>query len=271
MRNVNILVESFDLYLLNGASVAEIRGVKSFTIIAIIYDFGVTTGEKAINRRNLSCYLHEDGEAISKSSTEWDEVNFNEIISFLDDEFIVPRSSVTQSSGNNDYFPYVPAYDPLFTNNIFIPDPITPSDPITSTDPITSSEPIIISSKSPEFTTADDHPVLNEHDDSKLAEDLDIAEDHVSIIKDPISEAEPSTTKVSPSTEVFSNTPIPQDRCSRKKHIELVNILGEPQAEVTTRSRIRDSKAASAHECLYVNFLSEIEPKKLIEALEEEG
>ncbi|GKA31507.1 retrovirus-related pol polyprotein from transposon TNT 1-94, partial [Tanacetum coccineum] len=58
---------------------------------------------------------------------------------------------------------------------------------------------------------------------------------------------------------------------SREKYIELVNILGEPQAGVTTRSRIRDSEATSAHECLYVNFLSEIEPKKLIEALKEEG
>ncbi|GJZ54838.1 retrovirus-related pol polyprotein from transposon TNT 1-94 [Tanacetum coccineum] len=32
-----------------------------------------------------------------------------------------------------------------------------------------------------------------------------------------------------------------------------------------------DSEAASAHECLYVNFLSEIELKRVIEALEEEG
>ncbi|GJV64545.1 retrovirus-related pol polyprotein from transposon TNT 1-94 [Tanacetum coccineum] len=67
----------------------------------------------------------------------------------------------------------------------------------------------------------------------------------------------------------------PQDnvlnRWSRDKHIELVNIIGEPLAGITTRSRIRDSDAASAHECLYVNFLSEIEPKKLIKALEEEG
>ncbi|GJX03398.1 retrovirus-related pol polyprotein from transposon TNT 1-94 [Tanacetum coccineum] len=42
-------------------------------------------------------------------------------------------------------------------------------------------------------------------------------------------------------------------------------------AGITTRSRVRDSNVASAHEFLYVNFLSEIEPKKLIEALEEEG
>ncbi|GKC87675.1 retrovirus-related pol polyprotein from transposon TNT 1-94, partial [Tanacetum coccineum] len=58
---------------------------------------------------------------------------------------------------------------------------------------------------------------------------------------------------------------------SREKHIELVNIIGEPLGGITTRSRVRDSKAASAHECLYVNFLSQIELKRLIEALEEEG
>ncbi|GKD84547.1 retrovirus-related pol polyprotein from transposon TNT 1-94 [Tanacetum coccineum] len=51
----------------------------------------------------------------------------------------------------------------------------------------------------------------------------------------------------------------------------MVNIIGKPLAGVTTRSRIRDFEAASTHECLCVNFLSEIEPKKLIESLEEEG
>nr|GEV51936.1 hypothetical protein [Tanacetum cinerariifolium] len=61
------------------------------------------------------------------------------------------------------------------------------------------------------------------------------------------------------------------NRWSREKHIELVNIIGEPLAGITTRSKIRDSNATSASECLYVSFLSEIEPKKLIEALEEEG
>ncbi|GJT80724.1 hypothetical protein Tco_1055066 [Tanacetum coccineum] len=58
---------------------------------------------------------------------------------------------------------------------------------------------------------------------------------------------------------------------SREKHIKLVNIIGEPLAGIITRSRIRDSDAVSTSECLYVNFLLEIKPKKLIEALEEEG
>nr|GEV98074.1 hypothetical protein [Tanacetum cinerariifolium] len=56
----------------------------------------------------------------------------------------------------------------------------------------------------------------------------------------------------SPLADFVSNPPVPQDRWSSEKHIELVNIIGEPLASITTRSRIRDSEAASAHECLYV-------------------
>ncbi|GKE19062.1 retrovirus-related pol polyprotein from transposon TNT 1-94 [Tanacetum coccineum] len=93
---------------------------------------------------------------------------------------------------------------------------------------------------------------------------------HVSVTsKDPPSDVQPSPT-IPPLTEVILQTPVPQDRWSREKHIELVNIIGEPLAGVTTRSRIKDSDAALASECLYVNFLSKMEPKKLIEALEEE-
>ncbi|GJR15416.1 retrovirus-related pol polyprotein from transposon TNT 1-94 [Tanacetum coccineum] len=40
----------------------------------------------------------------------------------------------------------------------------------------------------------------------------------------------------SPSFGVIQDTPVPQDRWSREKHIDLVNIIGEPLADVTTRS-----------------------------------
>nr|GEV98992.1 uncharacterized mitochondrial protein AtMg00810-like [Tanacetum cinerariifolium] len=75
----------------------------------------------------------------------------------------------------------------------------------------------------------------------------------------------------SPLADSVSGPPVPQDKWSREKHIVLVNIIGEPLAVITTKSKIRDLKATSAHECLYVNFLLEIKPKKLIKALEEEG
>ncbi|GKB67542.1 hypothetical protein Tco_0928954 [Tanacetum coccineum] len=177
---------------------------------------------------------------------------------------LVMMSKVSQCSGNDDYFPYVPAHNPLSTTNISIPNNVTPSDTLILQD-INSHD------EQPEFTIVDDHPVLNEHSDSKSVEDLRIVEDQVSTIIEPVSNVDPSPTIISSSAKVFINPPVLQDRWSKEKHIELVNILGGPQAEVTTRSRIRDSKAASAHECLYVNFLSKIEPKKLIKALKEEG
>ncbi|GJR10076.1 retrovirus-related pol polyprotein from transposon TNT 1-94 [Tanacetum coccineum] len=62
-------------------------------------------------------------------------------------------------------------------------------------------------------------------------------------------------------------TPAPQDRWSQDKHIELVNIIGNPGAGMLTRAMAKQLSAASAHECLFVDFLSEEEPKKVSEAL----
>ncbi|GKB45772.1 retrovirus-related pol polyprotein from transposon TNT 1-94 [Tanacetum coccineum] len=57
-------------------------------------------------------------------------------------------------------------------------------------------------------------------------------------------------------------TPAPQDRWSQNKHIELVNIIGNPGAGILTRAMAKQLSVASAHECLFVDFLSEEEPKK---------
>ncbi|GJV77158.1 retrovirus-related pol polyprotein from transposon TNT 1-94 [Tanacetum coccineum] len=101
----------------------------------------------------------------------------------------------------------------------------------------------VTSEESPEFTIVNDLLAIYEHDHAESTDILESAEPQDNVL----------------------------NRWSREKHIELVNIIGEPLAGITTRSRVKDSDAASAHKCLYVNFLSKIEPKKLIEALEEEG
>nr|GEU47437.1 copia protein [Tanacetum cinerariifolium] len=51
-------------------------------------------------------------------------------------------------------------------------------------------------------------------------------------------------------------------RWSKDQHIELVNINGDPGEGVLTRSMVAKLTAASASECLFAEFLSEIEPKK---------
>ncbi|GJR90981.1 hypothetical protein Tco_0214992 [Tanacetum coccineum] len=81
----------------------------------------------------------KDDEAISKFSTEGDEINFNENRSFPDDEFLVPMNKDLNSPDEH-----------------------------------------------PTITIADDHLVLNKHDDSELVEDLEITKDQVSTIIEPI-------------------------------------------------------------------------------------
>ncbi|GKF83298.1 retrovirus-related pol polyprotein from transposon TNT 1-94, partial [Tanacetum coccineum] len=110
----------------------------------------------------------------------------------------------------------------------------------------------------------------HEPDHAKLADILKSVKPQDNVLSESIDDDQPALV-ISPSAKVILPNPAPRDRWSRDKHIELVNIIGKPLAGITTRSRIIDSDATSAHECLYVNFLSKIEPKKLIEALEEEG
>ncbi|GKC04611.1 retrovirus-related pol polyprotein from transposon TNT 1-94 [Tanacetum coccineum] len=65
--------------------------------------------------------------------------------------------------------------------------------------------------------------------------------------------------------------PVPQNRWSREQHIKLINIIGDPGEGMLTRSMAAKLTAASASECLFADFLSEIEPKKVSEALKHQG
>ncbi|GJW23917.1 hypothetical protein Tco_0037728 [Tanacetum coccineum] len=65
--------------------------------------------------------------------------------------------------------------------------------------------------------------------------------------------------------------PTPKERWSRDQHIELVNIISEPTEGMFTRSMVAKLTAASASEYLFPDFLSEIEPKKVSEALKHQG
>ncbi|GJR94861.1 retrovirus-related pol polyprotein from transposon TNT 1-94 [Tanacetum coccineum] len=64
-----------------------------------------------------------------------------------------------------------------------------------------------------------------------------------------------------------SSHPAPQDRWLKDQHIVLMNIIGDPGEGMLTRSMAAKLTAASASECLFTDFLSEIEPKKVSKAL----
>ncbi|GKA62828.1 hypothetical protein Tco_0762347 [Tanacetum coccineum] len=69
----------------------------------------------------------------------------------------------------------------------------------------------------------------------------------------------------------ISSHPVPQDRWLRDQHIKLENIIGNLGEGMLTRSMAAKLTTASASECLFANFLSEIEPKKVSEALKHPG
>nr|GEV18102.1 retrovirus-related Pol polyprotein from transposon TNT 1-94 [Tanacetum cinerariifolium] len=149
----------------------------------------------------------------------------------MEETFHVTFSTLCNS--NTEYFPYVPAFDRLSTINHVSPKPIITSSPLIS-------------------STSEDSSIPNSKDVVPTLDELAL---HV----------------ISPLADSISSPPVPQDRWSRDKHIDLVNIIGKPLAGIITRSKIRDSDVASASECLCVNFLSDIEPKRLIESLKEDG
>ncbi|GJX86663.1 retrovirus-related pol polyprotein from transposon TNT 1-94, partial [Tanacetum coccineum] len=218
-----------------------------------------------IRRQEMEETFHitfsEDDEAISQTSTEGDAINFNEVNSFPDDEFSEPRTSDTLCNANIEYFSYVHAFDRLSTNNLVSPEPIITSSSLISSTLEDSSIPNI----------EEVVPTLDEavHPESAASlESTDLQEDDRD---EPSIDDQPLPQINSTLADSVSGPLVPQDRWSKEKHIELVNIIGETLAGITTRSRIRYLDVASASECLYVNFLSEIEPKKLIEALEEVG
>ncbi|GKC61345.1 retrovirus-related pol polyprotein from transposon TNT 1-94 [Tanacetum coccineum] len=67
-----------------------------------------------------------------------------------------------------------------------------------------------------------------------------------------------------PNPASTSSHPSPQDRWSREQHIKLIEGM-------LTRSMVVKLIAASANECLFADFLSKIEPKKVSEALKHPG
>ncbi|GJT11999.1 hypothetical protein Tco_0859041 [Tanacetum coccineum] len=89
-----------------------ISAISMYLGVLFIFTITRTIWENLMKKLMMDSFLatlHEDDEAISQSSTEGDAINFNENRSFPNDEFLEPRSEVTQCPGNTEYFLYIPA------------------------------------------------------------------------------------------------------------------------------------------------------------------
>ncbi|GKC69062.1 hypothetical protein Tco_1114945 [Tanacetum coccineum] len=106
----------------------------------------------------------------------------------------------------------------------------------------------------------DDQPKHSYHNnDEHIIDNLTNTKD-VQITKPPSSLIEDASAPnailiiqaVSPLSIPSIATSAPQDRWSREKHIELVNIVGNPRTGILTREINKELSAALAHECLFV-------------------
>ncbi|GKE63137.1 retrovirus-related pol polyprotein from transposon TNT 1-94, partial [Tanacetum coccineum] len=98
---------------------------------------------------------------------------------------------------------------------------------------------------------------------------------HTEDVKGPLDQeiTEVTQEQVSQDTNHASTSSyhVAQDRWSRDQHIELVNIIGDPDEGMLTRSIDVKLTAALVSKCVFTDFLSEIEPKKVSEALKHPG
>ncbi|GJX10203.1 retrovirus-related pol polyprotein from transposon TNT 1-94, partial [Tanacetum coccineum] len=128
----------------------------------------------------------------------------------------------------------------------------------------------------------DDHPKHSNHNnDSPIIETLNtkVVQDSSPIIENIINTDVTQDSELTSSpvedTSIHNTIPnippssIPSTlfRCSRqclkKNNMERVNIIGYLRARMLTRAIDKTLSAASSHECLFVDFLSEEEPKKI--------
>nr|GEX86637.1 reverse transcriptase [Tanacetum cinerariifolium] len=169
-------------------------------------------------------------EAARTMLNKGDAINFNENRSFPDDEFLEPRNKDTQCSTNIKYFLLVPRYEASSPSTSSIPEAVTPIPPLMTS----SSEEVLehFPDSILDLTHLADNSVPDEDHISEDEEDLGDAAD-----QNP-SKPKASQTILPPLSDDISNPPVAQDRWSREKYIELVNIYSEPQAGVTARSRM---------------------------------
>ncbi|GJT80048.1 retrovirus-related pol polyprotein from transposon TNT 1-94 [Tanacetum coccineum] len=128
-----------------------------------------------------------------------------------------------------------------------------------------------------EILTDDQLEYSNHNNDNQIIDNLPNTED-VQIIESPSSLTKDTSAlntipiSIGPSSTILSmSSPAPQGRWYKDKHIELVNIICNLRVRTLSRAMAKELSAASAHECLFLDFLSEEEPKQLCEPLKHPG
>ncbi|GJY89151.1 retrovirus-related pol polyprotein from transposon TNT 1-94 [Tanacetum coccineum] len=214
----------------------------------------------------------ESPDAIKFSKPSVDNINIAENERYPPDEYLHPYEPSQRYQTNSNDVSFIEPYE--------CPEPVVLETKVSSdqngqTDQNDHNDQNDQSVQNDEILN-DDHSEHSNHtndeqiiDNLPNTEDIQIFEYSLRVEDTSVQDTIPIPNPSLPIPSVV--TPAPQDRWSQDKHIELVNIIGNPGDRMLTRAMAKELGAASAHECLFVDFLSEEEPKKVSEALQHPG
>ncbi|GJR07655.1 retrovirus-related pol polyprotein from transposon TNT 1-94 [Tanacetum coccineum] len=205
--------------------------------------------------------LDEIPEAIKFSKPSVDNINIAESERYPPDEYLHPYEPSQRYQTNNNDVSFIEPYE--------CPKPVVLETKVSSdqNDQPVQNDEILNDDQSEHSNHTNDEQII---DSLPNTEDIHISEHLSSLnIKDTLAQ---NTTIPSPPLPVPSMVTLaPQDRWYQNKHIELVNIIGNPRAGMLTGAIAKQLSAASAYECLFVDFLSKEKPKKVFESLKHPG
>ncbi|GKF21921.1 hypothetical protein Tco_0070559 [Tanacetum coccineum] len=195
----------------------------------------------------------ESPDAIKFSKPSVDNINIAENKRYPPDEYLHPYEPSQRYQTNNNDVSFIEPYE--------CPEPIVLESEVSS-DQNGQIDQNDQSVQNDEILNDDHSEHSNHTNDEQIIDNLTNTED-IQISKHSSSQREEDTsvqnTIPNPNPPLpipLVDTPVPQDKWSQDKHINLVNIIGYPGAGILIRAMAKELGAASAHECLFVDFLS---------------
>ncbi|GJS28001.1 retrovirus-related pol polyprotein from transposon TNT 1-94 [Tanacetum coccineum] len=231
-------------------------------------EFRVFNTRRQQTKETYHITLNESLDAIKSLKPSVDNINIAENERYPPDEYLYPYEPYQRYQTNSNDVSFIVPYESL--------EPVVLKTKVSSdkngqtnqNDQTAQTDEILNDNLSEHSNHNNDEQIINnllktkdiqifEHSSSPNAEDTSV-QDTISILNPPL-----------PIPSVV--TPAPQDGCSQDKHIELINIIRNPRDGMLIRAMAKQLSVASAHECLFVDFLSKEEPKKVSEALKHPG
>ncbi|GJU21939.1 retrovirus-related pol polyprotein from transposon TNT 1-94 [Tanacetum coccineum] len=206
----------------------------------------------------------ESIEAIRFTNTSVDEIGIDDSSRYPPDEFIHKDDPSRQYQTDSDISYYVnPHGRSLFelTQEIHVPEVITPNEPDIPLTKDTEGPSDLINTKGTHEQNVLNDQIITQPTEGPSGNNTEVL---VSVNESLV----PDVPHSHISNQAFINShPVPQDRWSKDQQIKLMNIIDDPGKCMHTVSMAAKLIAASATGCLFADFLSEIEPKKVSEAL----